>query len=91
MTKSDFEILSQKIGPIIQRKDTKYREEIPASIRLAVTVKYLASGDSFTSLTYTFKISKQSISMIVPEVCEALIAALKEYVKVRRKFISTRT
>jgi hypothetical protein len=26
--------------------------------------------------------------MIVPEVCEALIAALKDYVKVRRKFIT---
>jgi hypothetical protein len=30
MSKSDFEVLLQKIGPIIQRKDTKYREAIPA-------------------------------------------------------------
>jgi hypothetical protein len=44
MAKSDFEILLQKIGPIIQRKDTKYREAVPASIRLAVTLRYLASG-----------------------------------------------
>jgi hypothetical protein len=39
MTESDFEILLQKIGPVIQRKDTKYREAIPASIRLAVTLR----------------------------------------------------
>jgi hypothetical protein len=44
MTKSDFEILLQKVGPIIQRKDTKYREAIPVSIRLAVRLRYLASG-----------------------------------------------
>jgi hypothetical protein len=31
LTKSDFDILLQKIGPIIQRKDTKYREAVPAS------------------------------------------------------------
>jgi hypothetical protein len=55
MTKSDFEILLKKIGPIIQWKYTKYREAIPASIRLAVTLRYLVSGDSFTSLTYTSK------------------------------------
>jgi hypothetical protein len=85
--KSDCEILLQKIGPRIQRKDKKYFEAIPASIRLAVTLRYLASGDSFTSLMYTFKISKQLIAMTVPEVCEPLITALKEYVMVR-KFIT---
>lgn len=72
------EILLQKTGPRNPRKDIKYCEAIPASIRLALTLSYLTSGDSFTSLLYTFKIYK--ISMIVPEVCEALIAALKEYI-----------
>ncbi|KAG8230437.1 hypothetical protein J437_LFUL015459 [Ladona fulva] len=40
-----------------------------------------ARGDSYTSLMYTFRISKQSISEIVPEVCEAIITSLKQYVK----------
>jgi len=31
---------------------------------------------------YTFKISKQSTPEIIPEVCEALIDALRTYVKV---------
>jgi hypothetical protein len=48
MTKSDFETLPQKIGPRIQKKDTKFGEEIPASIKAAVTLKYLASGDFFS-------------------------------------------
>ena len=38
---------------------------------------YLDSGYSFSILMYTFNISKQSISMTVPEVCEAFIAALQ--------------
>jgi len=45
MTKSDFEILLQKIGPRIQRKDKKFDEEIHPSIRAAVTLGYLDSGD----------------------------------------------
>jgi hypothetical protein len=40
---------------------------------------------------YIYKISKQSVSMIVPEMCEALTAALKEYVKVRRKLLHAGT
>ena len=49
IAKIDFEILLHKIGSRIQRKDTKIREVIPASnIRvLAVTLRYLASGDYF--------------------------------------------
>jgi hypothetical protein len=49
MTKSDFEILLQKIGPRIQKKDTKFGEEIPASIRAAVTLRYLARGEFFST------------------------------------------
>jgi hypothetical protein len=54
MTKSDFETLLQKIGSTIERKDTKYREAIPASIRLAVTLRYLASGAILRSVKWYF-------------------------------------
>ena len=82
LTPIDFEELLLMVGGQITKEDTKFRETIPASLRLAITLRFLASGDSFTSLMYTFRISKQAISRIVPEVCEAIISALKQYVKV---------
>jgi len=45
-------------------------------------LRYSASGESFTNLVDTFKISKQSTPEIIPEVCEALIDALRSHVKV---------
>ncbi|CAH2016057.1 unnamed protein product [Acanthoscelides obtectus] len=69
------------VGGKIMKQDTKFRETIPASLRLAVTLRYLASGDSFSSLMYTFRISKQVISKMVPEVCEAIISSLKQHIK----------
>lgn len=59
------------------------RESIPIQERLAVTLRFVASGDSYASLSFLFKISKQTVSRCVDEVCKALIEALKEEVKVR--------
>lgn len=87
LTPTDFEELLLMVGERISKKDTRFRQTIPASLRLAVTLRFLASGDSFTSLMYTFRISKQAISQIVPEVCEAIIHSLKTYVKVSVKRI----
>ncbi|KAJ8912386.1 hypothetical protein NQ315_014754 [Exocentrus adspersus] len=63
------------------------KEAISVQDRLAITLRYLASGDSFTSLQYLFRISKQSISQIIPEVSQAIIDGLKEYVKVSKQKI----
>lgn len=83
MSMSAFEKLATILGLQITKRDTYLRETIPINERLAVTLRFLATGDSYASLMYLFKISKQLISVIVPEVCEALIKGLKEYTEVR--------
>jgi len=71
------------IGKKISKKDTDFRKAISVQERLALTLRFLASGDSHVSLQYLFKISKQATSCIVPEVCEALVEKLKVYIQVR--------
>lgn len=82
MSSTDFENLLQIVGPRVAKKDTHFRKAIPVQDRLAVTLRFLASGDSYSSLQYLFKISKQAISRIVPEVCSALVNGLKYEIKV---------
>lgn len=84
MTSSDFEILLNLTGPIISKRDTRFRKAIPAHERLAVTLRFLATGDSYHSLMYMFKISKQAISSIIPNICDALVNVLQDYIQVRK-------
>ncbi|XP_039281609.1 uncharacterized protein LOC120350804 [Nilaparvata lugens] len=84
MTSEDFEYITLMIGHKISKMDTNYRKAISVTEKLAVTLRFLATGDSYTSLSYLFKISKSTISLFVPEVCEALIDLLKDNIKVRR-------
>jgi hypothetical protein len=65
MSYSDFDALISLVGPRISKKDTSFRKAVPVAERLAVTLRFLASGDSFTSLSFLFKMSKQSISTII--------------------------
>nr|CAH7746903.1 unnamed protein product [Callosobruchus chinensis] len=83
MTAEDFERLIILVGPKISKMYTKFRKAISVQDRLAITLRFLATGDSFTSLQYLFKESKQRVSIIIiEETCNALIQALKEQIKV---------
>lgn len=83
LTNTDFEYLLNIVGPRIVKKDTNCRIAISPQDRLAITLKYLSTGESFISLCDVFKVSPQIISYIIPEVCQAIIDGLSEYVKVK--------
>lgn len=76
MNYEDFEILLHHTEPHIAKKNTAWRESIPAKERLAVTLRFLATGESYWSLGELFKISPQLLSSLIPEVCQALISVL---------------
>lgn len=83
MNIADFNNLLQLVSPLIEKQNTSMREAISAGERLAVTLRYLATGDSFMSLQYLFRINQSTISRIVPEVCDAIYKALlSDYLKV---------
>lgn len=87
MSKEDFQYLLEKISPMINKSDTNFREAITPRVRLLVTLRYLATGDSYPSLMYLFRISEPSISRIIPEVCRALMVVLQDFVRVSKNII----
>lgn len=82
MSKTNFYTLLGIVEPMITKQNTRFRESVPAEMKLAITLRYLATGDSFMSLMYLFKVSKQFISSMLPGVLKAIIEGLQDYVKV---------
>jgi hypothetical protein len=64
MTASDFALMLQLIGPSIKKQDTNMGEAIPINTLLAVTLRFLATGDSYHTRIYIFRISLPAISTI---------------------------
>lgn len=83
-----FYKLLAKIEPYIRKQDTSFRDSISPGARLEATLRFLASGGSYTNLQYSTRISKQSLGIIIPETCEAIYNVLRDdYLKVRFKYI----
>jgi len=57
-----------------------YIGESQPTLKLAVTLRYLASGNSYRSLAYSFTVPHNTISLFTVDVFEAIIAQYDEEV-----------
>ena len=65
MSPDTFQHLLTLVNPFITKKDMHMREAIGAAERLALTIHYLAYGDSQQSLSFGYRISRSSVSKII--------------------------
>jgi hypothetical protein len=83
MSEENFMILLEKVRPLIEKEDTVLRAAITAEERLAVTIRFLATGRSYEDLKFSAIISPQALGKIIPGTCKAIYSVLKnEYMKV---------
>ncbi|XP_072375196.1 uncharacterized protein [Diabrotica undecimpunctata] len=84
MNEGTFNKLLGIIEHVITKKSI-FPDTISAKHKLIITLRYLATGESFRSLMYNYRVSESAISLFIPIVCEAIYEALKnEYLKVPR-------
>jgi hypothetical protein len=82
MDKKHFGILSDLVECRIRKCDAAMRASIKPEERLAVTRRYLATGESFKSLEFQFRISRTANSVKVVDTCHAIFNVLsKEFLK----------
>ncbi|XP_033118810.1 uncharacterized protein LOC117118352 [Anneissia japonica] len=63
-----FQEMLVRVSPRIRKQDTRMRRALDPGLRLAITLRYLATGDSYKSLEYGFRVANNSISKLVPEI-----------------------
>ena len=73
-----FKELLQKVRPYITKKTTHLRLPISAREKLALTLRFLATGESCQSLMYQYRVSDKTISKFVPEVADAIFKVPKD-------------
>ena len=75
-------MIKTRLEPHLARQATNYRAPISVGEKLALTIRYLATGESYTSLSCQFRVGRSTISKFIPEVCRAIQNEFtREYLK----------
>ncbi|KAM4045426.1 uncharacterized protein ACNLHF_009259 [Anomaloglossus baeobatrachus] len=77
MSKPTFDEMLQRVQSFITKQDTKLRRAISAEQRLMLTLRFLATGESLSSLHFQFRVGISTASGIVKETCHALWEVLQ--------------
>ena len=75
-----FDELLGRLGPRCTKQDTRYRNAIEPGLKIAITLRHLASGDRYSSMKFDFRVPHNSMSLLVREVCKAIVDEYKEEV-----------
>ncbi len=67
-----FELVD-RLSPRIAKQDTWYQKSLQPSLKVAITLLYLATGSSYHSLMYNIRVAHNTISSNVRDVCQAII------------------
>ena len=78
MTAENFDEILSLIKADICKKDTVMRDSIPSEIQLAITIRFLVTGNSYKDLSMGFRVHESTIGEFIPKVCGAIYKRLKE-------------
>lgn len=73
-----FEELLARLGPRCTKEDTLYRKTIEPGLKITLILHYLASGGKYASMKIDFIVPPNTMSVIVREVCHAIVDYYKE-------------
>ena len=75
-----FDAILERITPRIKGPGTNYRPSLEAGLKLAATLRFLATGDSYASIAYNYRVHSTTVGLFVPDVCEAIKMEYKDEV-----------
>ena len=68
-----YDELLERVGPRIAKQHTSCRAPLEPGLKLALTLRHLASGSSYMSMRYGWRVPHNTQSVIVQEVCQAIV------------------
>ena len=71
MSEAMFNEIVDRVQPYIERQTMFWRKPFGPALRVAITLRFLATRNSYKNLGYAFRVAPNTISLFVPKTCKA--------------------
>ena len=68
-----FDELLERLTPRLLKPSTFCRQSLEPGLKLAITIRHLASGAQYRDMQYGWRVPHNTISKVVREVCQAIV------------------
>ena len=75
-----FDELLTRVGQRITKHNGNYKETLDPGLKLALTLRHIAAGTKYHSMSYGWRVRHNTISLLIPKVCQAIIDKYKDEV-----------
>ena len=66
-------LIEERIYPRLRKSPINFRKPLEVGLNLAVTLRHLSTGESYTSPQYHWRVGRTTICKFVPKVCRAIL------------------
>ncbi|KAK6188557.1 hypothetical protein SNE40_004712 [Patella caerulea] len=73
-----YDELVERLTPTLTKETTNWRAPLDPGLKVAITLRHLASGSKYREMQYGWRVPHNTISLIVREVCEAIVHVYRE-------------
>ena len=70
-----FRELLETVSPAIEPVGCNCRKPLPPGLKLTITLRHFATGDSYATLAYGFRVARNTIHYIIKSVSDAIVDA----------------
>ena len=71
-------VIEEHILHHIKKEVTNFRKPLEVGLKLAIAMRHLAIGETYTSLRYNWLVGQTTKSKFVPVVCQTILAEFRE-------------
>ena len=73
-----FDEIVQRLTPALTKETTNWRAPLDPGLKVALTLRHLASGAKYREMQYGWRVPHNTISVVVREVCEAIVEEYRD-------------
>ena len=75
---ASFDLIKERINHHIKKSVINFRKPLAVGLKLAIILRHLATGETYTSLQYHWLVGPTTICKFIPQVCPAILAEFQD-------------